>query len=351
MVLLPNHPTFYDWVAVFLLSAQVRQAFYYLAAYERFRGLGGWCLQRMGAYSIRRGLGDRPSVAKTMELIMQPDCRLVIFPEGGCSFQNDTVMPFRAGAIQVAFQSMNRLVRQGEAVPDLYVVPLSLKYHYTGDMAPVLHTTLTRLERTLQLPSTGTNYERLRAIANRVLADLERDYDLYSEVTAQLPWNDRIAALRNHVLQSCEQTLGITPSPNDLARERVYRIQYTLESQAESFTGDAFWTYNRIHIAAARLLNFDAIYDGYVADHPTPERFLDTLTRLERAVFRIDQPLPKGHRRVRIRVGDPVNLKDYFPQYQGDRSATVNRLTEELRQQVQTNLTYLSQLPQGIPPS
>lgn len=338
VILMPNHPTFHDWVAVFLLSAKIPMAFHYLAAYERFHGMGGWWLQRLGAYSIRRGLGDRPSVAKTLELMMQPACRLVIFPEGGCSFQNDTVMPFRAGAVQVAFQAMNKLVRQGEPVPDLYAVPLSLKYYYTSDMTLVIHNTLTRLERALRLPRAETPYERLRVVAEQVLQGLERDYDFYDDTNHQLSWNERIPQLRNHVLQSCEQQLGITPGVNDLPRERVYRIQYTLESRAESFTGADFWTYNSIHTAAARLLNFDAIYDGYVAANPTPERFLDTLTRLERAVFQIDQPPPKGYRRVRVKVGEPMNLKDYFERYQGDRPTTVDTLTRELQQQVQTHL-------------
>lgn len=50
-----NHPTFQDPAVMFLFSGVVRQPFYYLAAYERFQGPEGWLLQRIGAYSIRRG--------------------------------------------------------------------------------------------------------------------------------------------------------------------------------------------------------------------------------------------------------------------------------------------------------
>lgn len=83
---------------MFLLSARLGEVFHYLVAHEAFQGLQGRLLTtRLGAYSIRRGLGDRRSVAQTLELLMQPACRLVVFPEGGCSFQNDTVMPFRGG--------------------------------------------------------------------------------------------------------------------------------------------------------------------------------------------------------------------------------------------------------------
>lgn len=342
VLLLPNHPTFHDWIAIFLLSTQVGEVFHYLAAYERFGGTEGWFLQQMGAYSIRRGLGDRPSVAQTIELLTRPDCHLVIFPEGGCSFQNDTVMPFRAGAVQLAFQAMNRLVRQGEGIPELYVVPTSIKYRYTTDMVPVIDATLERMERALTISGIkGEPYQRLRRVADQVLTYFEQDYGLYDTASSQRPWNDRIQHLKTHVLESCERQLGIVPAAGERSRERVYRIQRTLEAQAESLAGNDFWTYESIHAAAARLLNFDAIYDGYVADHPTPERFLDTLTRLERAIFSIDKPPLRGERNVLIHVGQPVPLHDYFASYQRDRSRTVDHLTQYLQNTVQHNLNLL----------
>ncbi len=90
-------------------------------------------------------------------------------------------------------------------------------------------------------------------------------------------------------------------------------------------------------------MNFDAIYDGYVAQNPTQERFLDTLTRLEREVFDIDKPPPKGHRQARVKIGEPLNLKDVFADYQRDRGYTVNAVMLEIQQAVQKNLDLLNQ--------
>ncbi len=47
LLLLPNHPTFQDPIVVFLLSARLHQPFYYLAAYEGFKGVLGPFLQRL----------------------------------------------------------------------------------------------------------------------------------------------------------------------------------------------------------------------------------------------------------------------------------------------------------------
>jgi 1-acyl-sn-glycerol-3-phosphate acyltransferase len=343
-----NHPTFNDPLVMFLFSGVIGQPFYYLAAYERFQGLEGWLLQRIGAYSIRRGQADRDSVAQTLRLLAQPNCKLAIFPEGGCSFQNDTVMPFRPGAVQMALQALSKQEKQGEAA-DLCVVPISLKYAYTGRMQPIIEQTLQRLERALGVASLGDFYTRLRIVAAAVLGRFEQQYGLPD--ADKLDWNQRIVALKSRVLEQCEQQLKLTPALNEPNRERVYRIQHALE-KAYTATGeegsngvyiDGADSWEVMRKSLSRVLNFDAIYDGYVAERPTPERFLDTLIRLEREVFNIDQPPAKGRRQAFLRVGKPVRLKDHLADYGRDRSATVTQLTQQLQQTVQRNLNVLSE--------
>ena len=351
ILLLPNHPTFQDPIAIFALSGKLKQQFYYLSAYELFQGFMTRIFQGLGVYSVRRGLVDRPSIVQTIEILTQPSCRLVIFPEGGCSFQNDTVMPFRAGAVQIAFQTMSKLAKQGE-IPDLYALPVSIKYRYTQDMRGVIHQTLNRLEQALGIESSPKDYDRLQAIAQQVLVRMEREYGTYSPTKDKLTWNDRISLLRIHILESCEQQLGISSNPKEPVRERTYRIEYALKTQvdaleseataAEISTGDRANKYSLIEKSIKRLLNFDAIYDGYVAENPTPERFLDTLTRLEREVFDIDKPPAKGYRHASIKIGEPINLKDFFTEYQRDRASTVNAVTLKVQQAVQQNLDLLN---------
>lgn len=357
IIILPNHPTFQDPIVMFVLSEKLGQAFHYLAAYDLLKGSLGGILQRLGVYSIRRGLVDRPSIAQTMDLLAQPGCRLVVFPEGGCSFQNDTVMPFRVGSVQIAFQVMSKIVKQGEPLPDLYVLPVSIKYRYTQDMKEVINQTLYRLEQALSLKvvSGSTPYERLRVIAERVLVKIEQDYGLHPPTTNQQPWEQRISLLRTRILEDCEQHLGISSNPNELVRERTYRIEYVLKTKADKLEteeampkshiveGEQARSFELIEKSVKRLLNFDAIYDGYVAENPTPERFLDTLTRLEREVFDIDKPPPKAYRQARVKIGEPVNLKDVFTDYQRVRAYTANAVMLKIQQAVQKNLDLLSQ--------
>ena len=327
-----NHPTMEDGMVLFGLTAYVGQLWHYIVARESFRGLQGKFLQWMGCYSIRRGLGDRASIAQTLSLLKTPQARVVIFPEGGCSYQNDTVMPFRSGAIQMPLQVMAQLAKK-DPDADLYVVPISLKYRYTQPMTPVIEQTLQGLEEALGItPAEAENfYQRLLAIAAKVITRIETEFGLTS--APDLDWNQRITRLRQHVIAQCEQQLDLKANGAPI-RERVYRIQALLEADEPKTVAEddaLYWT-------TVRLLNFDAIYDGYVAADPTPERFLDTLMRLEREVYQVEHIQPKAHRQAIFRVGEPINLKQYVADFRQDKAGTVDQLTEQLRKIVQENL-------------
>ena len=341
LVFVCNHPTMEDGITLFVLSARLGQLFHYVVAHESFEGLMGWFIQRLGCYSIRRGMGDRASISQTLSLLKAPHCRLVIFPEGGCSYQNDTIMSFRPGAIQLPMSVLAQLAKKAptaEQVPDFYIVPLSLKYRYQQPMHRVIESTLSRLESKLGLSSAPgmDDYQRLRQVANRVIVQIETEANLPHE--NDLDWNQRIDRLKQVFIQKCEAALSIEPTTNLPLRERVYKVQALLE-EAEEINDEAN---EELYWDTVRLLNFDAIYDGYVAESPTSERFLDTLTRLEREVFHLEHAQPKAPRKACFYVGKPINLKDYLADYQGDRSTTINQLSEQLRQTMQHNLSRMN---------
>ncbi|MBE9044455.1 1-acyl-sn-glycerol-3-phosphate acyltransferase [Pleurocapsales cyanobacterium LEGE 10410] len=335
VVYLPNHSNLDDGLVMFALSARVGQLFNYVVAYEAFRGLIGKLMQVVGAYSIRRGVGDRYSIVKTLEILQQPQCKLVIFPEGGCSYQNDTTIPFRSGAIELSFKAMEKIVKQQGSVPDFYLVPISIKYRYPKVTPTQLAEALSRLETALSLkPAKNDFYWRLRNIAGCILANLEAEYNLTPlDVT---DWNQRIEDLRQRMIDYCEDKLDLTPVPDLPNRERIYKVQYILSSLSEVEQSNL--NYEHLYQTTVRLLNFDAIYDGYVATNPTIERFFDTIDRLEREIFVIDRPKSKGQREAIVKIGTPIDLKEYWQAYQSDRQQAIDNLTQTAQQIVQANL-------------
>lgn len=342
LVFMPNHPTFDDGLVMFLLSAQLGESFNYLIAYENFTDKLANFIQTMGGYSIRRGLGDRRSIAHTLDLLKRSRSRLVIFPEGGCSFQNDAIMPFRTGAIQLPMQAMQAIAKQAGTFPDCYLVPISIKYRYLKSGAEIIKNSLQNLEKHFQItPQNPDNYTRLRTVAQAVLQQLEQEYHLTPE--ADDDWNDRINRIRNHALHLCQDQLAVSFPDDFPLRERVYKMQALLIERAETEKAEDelaldVYPYENLYQATVRLLNFDAIYDGYVGAYPSNERFIDTLTRLEREVFKVEIPKPKGLHEGWLKVGTPINLRAYAEKYQGDRQGTIIELTEAVQYEVQNNL-------------
>ena len=81
-ILSANHPTTSDPLIAMYLSRQLGEPFNYMACRELFHGPWGWTIQRLGAYSIHRGLPDRQSLRMTRHLLAELDRKVVIFPEG-----------------------------------------------------------------------------------------------------------------------------------------------------------------------------------------------------------------------------------------------------------------------------
>ena len=335
VIYLPNHSNLDDGLVMFLFSARLGQLFYYIVAYEAFMGFIGTLMQKVGAYSIRRGVGDRQSIIQTLKIIQQPKCKLVIFPEGGCSYQNDTVIPFRTGGIELAVKAMDKLIKQQEQ-PDLYFVPVSIKYWYSQKSDRAIAKSLRELEAALSIkPTQDDFYLRLRNICARVLTNLEAEYQITPP--QQQDWNQRIEVLRQKLLNYCEQKLKLAPATQLPNRERVYKIQSILADLDKSDPDSI--NHQHLKLTTVRLLNFDAIYDGYVADKPTNERFFATLDRLEREVFHIDRPKSRGLRRAEVKIGTPIDVLEYLStNNHRDRDSAIKNLTQTIQQQVQANL-------------
>jgi 1-acyl-sn-glycerol-3-phosphate acyltransferase len=102
----PNHSNRHDPQTMFFFGQAVGECFNYVAAREVFEwdgGMNGWWLQRIGAYSVVRGAPDRESFKTTKRILSEGKRKLVLFPEGEISRQNDTLLPLETGAAQSTF--------------------------------------------------------------------------------------------------------------------------------------------------------------------------------------------------------------------------------------------------------
>ena len=353
-VLAPNHAARADPAVTFLLSKQVSQQYYYMTAREtfdkgRFGGLRSFLLQQFGAFSIVRGTADRNAFRTTRELLSEGSWPLVVFAEGEISRQNDTVMRFERGIIQLCFWALDDMAK-AEIDKPLYVVPMGIKYHYPQDMWNDIDIALTELEENILSPADRTpieRYERLRRIGIAIFKTLAAEYQY--KVDETVPLDVHIQKLKEQILSHAEQIMGIHSETDVLTRVRalknlvdaeVYKDIEQMTEYEQKIHEELLQKFQRFYPDLERLINFITISDGYVAEERSPERFLEVIMRLEREVFGTSKL--RGPRVASIRVGEPKNLRESYDTYKAQKRETVEQITLELERVVQTLVTGVS---------
>lgn len=342
VMLTPNHPTHAEPVVVFHLAKKVDKPMYYLSNREAFGfgwGLFGFLLQRIGAYSILRGAPDRESFKTTKRILSEKPNQLVIFPEGEVYSQNDSLLPFQAGVFQLAFLALEEMTKLGLDAP-LYIQPVAIRYHFTEDMTEKIRASMSRLEMNLGLAGTPPEdrYLRLRRIGDALLTAAERAYDLPRGTPEAL--DPRIDAVRNKIVEMVADALHLTPeslgktlpermralmndlsgiTPDDGAVESAYH-ERLLREEAERT--------RPLIRDLQRLSNWVAVRDNYVGEHPTQERVVDMLWRLESEV--IGRRLISGERVCSVRLPEPIDLRAYRDAYKESKRKAIQEVTERV---------------------
>ena len=325
LVLTPNHPTNTDPALMFELSRRAGIPFHYLCcreAFDNWGGLWGALIQRIGAYSVVRGTADRASFAFTREVLARPAAKLVIFPEGEVYSQNDSLLPFQTGAVQLALWGRDA-ARKTEPAAQVWLVPCALRYRFLRDVRPALHRKLARLERHLKLPPEPAEqealYPRMRRVAVRVLEAVEREYHLKAAPGDDL--TPRLEAAKEAALARAAQLAGFAPERGSLpermrsllhaVEEAMHEPDEAQETEQPTFSALQRQQAERTRLAwrdLQRLANWLAIYDGYASQAPSQERIAEVIYRLEMEVQ--GEASHAGVLVASVRVGEPIALPE-----------------------------------------
>lgn len=357
LLLTPNHPTNDDPALLFALSKAIGVPFHYLCcreAFDHLHGWWGWTIQRLGAYSVVRGTTDRESFRTTRALLVAPAGKVVIFPEGEMHSQNDTLLPFHAGVVQLAFWALEDLRKAGDTA-SVSLLPIGLRYFFTQDMTAEIDESLYRLERIVCPPgaaqeeAVGNSYARMRCVGIQMLEIMEAEYGLKGRhVEGETDLTPRMTALKSVLLDRAAGLIGVELPADATLSERmrllincVYTVTHDEALEKRSPYGARVHRQQSARASPLladlnRVANWIAVQDNYVRARPTPERMADTLRRLEIEAF--GKAFLHGRRRAQVRVGEPINLAACYDAYRADKKGTVMRLTHELESAVQALL-------------
>ncbi len=363
----PNHSNRHDPQVVFALAKILGEDVNFVAAREVFdwdNGRNGWWIQHLGGYSVVRGAPDRESFKTTRRIIAEGKKKLVLFPEGEISRQNDTLMPLESGAAQLCFWAVEELAKShaetnGKEEP-VFIIPVALKYTYAGDVRASMMKTLKLLEDETGI-TPGANdslYTRLRHVAVQLLITLEKEYGV--KPAAEETIDQRINNLRSYILHNAAQLLHITLPEGESQLSQVRVLHNAMDDFVYADDQPKSDYQKKIHEQKAsmvrglykdldRVVNFIVIYENYFRERNTQERFSDMLERLEGEIIGGD-PTIKGERVVYANVGEPIDMTALYPEYKSAKRKVLQTVTSNLETQLSTMLAELEKrrIPMAI---
>jgi 1-acyl-sn-glycerol-3-phosphate acyltransferase len=352
VILTPNHAEMTEPYVIFALSRMLREEFNDLTAREVFEDYypAGSLLQALGCYSVIRGAPDRNSLRATSEILVKGKHWLVIFPEGVAMGLSDTLMPFQPGIGQLAFRAYDELLKKAKK-PDIFYVPIAIKTFYIKDMSDAIDRALRRLEAKM-LPRTDQRkkdyQERLVALGEAMLASKGHVYGVSPQPGATL--SQRISTMKELIIATTAKEIGVEDHPEHILPDRLRDLINTLDQMIHALDKDK--EHNRGPLPAFRekakalrqqldtTTNFMALDQQYLELPMTTERFLDIVGLLERETF--GKRRFWGQRMAVIRVGDPVDLNDFAPQYRISKKDTFQAISRTLEAKVRGMLQELS---------
>jgi len=338
VLITPNHSVHYDAPCLYVAMDRLDLPLYFLTAWQVF-GMASrferFAMQRLGCFSIDREGTDRQAFKQAVQILQEEPHPLVIFPEGDIYHTTDFVTEFRDGASAIALTAAKRASRP------IVVVPCGIKFWYLEDPSHNLLQAMRRIETRLYLRTSPELplADRIHRLAEAALALKELDY---LGQTREGRLRDRIRHLLEAVLTQLEERHAIRPKDESpparvkTVRQAVIKKLDELESREpgiESSTAESTMA-ERLGMDMEDLFFAVQLYSyrgDYLADNPTIERLAETVDKFEEDILGKDYPEVRGHRRVTIRFGSPIEVGS-GPQRQsaGELTCTMHAAVQEL---------------------
>jgi hypothetical protein len=341
----PNHPEFFtDWMIDKELSSRVSPLMAHWASYEivNVSRAAQWMWLRNNLIANVPGGGGREySIRWALA-----GHGVLLHPEGTASWHGERVGPLLPGIVDMAWETCRRAAEAGRKVP-VFIVPVSWRLRFAGDVAPGLSREMAHIERVLGLPcGDGLPVEaRFAALQWNLLRERGKQLGLPVPAGADPDRGGGYFAAQAAAVAAVTRELEARGArvDHDLARimHRARRSARTGVEQPERERD------RQLHLELWRLEGFPP--DLYDVPRLTQEQIAENLKRL-RTVFvtrgRGDAlhnvvPVPVGRRLAHVRVPEPLAVHEAFAADASAPEAAKARLLGTLRSHLQGSLDSL----------
>ena len=314
VMIMPNHSSHADPFIIHYAADQVRTPIYIMATWHVFHEkpkLVQWLLTKHGCFSVDREANDVGAFRLATEILRERPQPLVIFPEGEIYHCNERTTPFREGAAAIAVAAARKTRRK------IWCVPCAMRYHYVDDPTLSLERIMGDLEESIywRRREDCPLKDRIYQFAEALLAVKEVEY-FGSAKVGELP--DRIANLRNFILDGVEKRHGLPPV-NGSTPERVKAARKTImeklggNGEPEDAPKNELSEQERVRLDEDLEDLFLVVqsfsYPGdYVGESPSVERMAETIDKFEEDVLQRTTASIKARRKAIVQFGVPIEV-------------------------------------------
>jgi 1-acyl-sn-glycerol-3-phosphate acyltransferase len=311
IMLTPNHCRVGDPFVLNSLSRQIGTPSFIMTSWHAFKQSKAqtFFLRRAGAFSIYREGIDRAAVNTAIDMLESAERPLVIFPEGFINRTNDLLKDFMDGTALIARTAAKRRAKL-DPPKKVVIHPIALRYKFIGDINGPAGKVLDEIETRLTWARQGGSlYDRISKVGNALLTLKEIEY--LGQAGAG-PIGPRLTALANSILHPLEEQ-WVDKRYDDSVPSRVKRLRSAIVPDMTK--GDL-----PEPELARRWKNLSDLYlaeqlyrypPDYLEDHPTPERILETIERLEEDLT--DRVRVHGEIHATVTAGEAIEVSPDRP--------------------------------------
>ncbi len=358
VVLVINHGDRQDPLVVVALAKHMRETFYCLVAREVFdwyHGMLGWLFQKLGCYSVNRGVADFRSIHTTHQILAHSHRKLVVFPEAEITGDEHTVHELNSSFVHLLLESQEDIAKT-EPEHSVWVLPVGVSYRLKTSLESSVSKLLRKIERHLRI---GQNSKmdipaRVFVAVDKVMQNLSEGYQC--PIVEKQPREEQVRLLARHI---CERIANFTHIKCEHLKTEE-QLMYFLRNRLVN------------SLAAGRLCatphekrlsrEIAGTYGEFLNDLDRVERLLILRRILNRSsspiqICRIMDFLEaettgrmtkKGRQCASIFIGKPIEVLPYLHSYESSKNTAIEKLSFDIRQEMQTALDSSRQVSSPV---
>lgn len=278
----------------------------------------------------------------------------LLHPEGGVHWTANKVQTIFGGIIDLAIRTSQELIDSGDPRP-VYAIPMVSKYFFVEDVGPALAAETDLIERKLGFPTDrhAKLEDRFFSLQQRILAQKLKAFEIKSAPPEITPKNFFAAQKSAQMDLTGRLAVIYGAREGDLPTQlRAYEKEIKLLRPADRSSQDeaSKKRYKDETTLVAEIRRLDTFQeDVYGTDSLTQEQIAETLKRTKRDLVNFTTmdgirnvlPVAAGWRRVLLRCGEPINVRERLERHQGEAKVLSDELVSEFRSRMQSKLDEL----------